>query len=179
MDTDSSSLVDLAFVSVVGVVDSQGTFQSPGSSGPKEKKKKVTSLKIKLSFQPASWPNRPQTFNRLGALLMARTLDKEPTFQTVKVMPMHTPPVGSVKSTDLSSSRSTDLSLFHSLPTDQLPQICLVPNPPAVQIQVASKSTTDRPQKVDRPRTTDLNGTDSTAPQRQATRKSTSELTEY
>ena len=39
MDTDISSLTDPALGSVVGVVDGQGTSQSPGLSGLNEKKK--------------------------------------------------------------------------------------------------------------------------------------------
>ena len=31
---------------------------------------------------------------------MARTLDREPTFQTVKVAPTHSPPAGVVRSTN-------------------------------------------------------------------------------
>ena len=104
-------------------------LQSPcSSSSSKEKKKKVTSEeKTKISAsKPAksstdksgksatdSRSAKPSTedrivaldqkwsdrFNQLKALWMARTLERELTFQAV-VMPMHTPPVGSVKSTD-------------------------------------------------------------------------------
>ena len=42
-DDTSSSLIDPALVSVVGVVDSQGMLQSPDSSVSAEKKKKLTS----------------------------------------------------------------------------------------------------------------------------------------
>ena len=52
-NTDSSSLMEMALVSVVGVVDGQGTSRSPSLSGPKEKKIKVASTKEK-SKQPAS-----------------------------------------------------------------------------------------------------------------------------
>ena len=40
--------------------------------------------------------------DQLGALLMARTLDRsqEPTFQTIKVAPTHFPPAGAVRTTD-------------------------------------------------------------------------------
>ena len=108
-DTLSPTLVDPALVSVVGVVDGQGTSGASGLSGPEEKKKKSekkssTSTKSvkpdksvkSSSSRPASsttdqgkstapstesrisdldrkWSDR---FNRLEALLMARTLDR-------------------------------------------------------------------------------------------------------
>ena len=44
------------------------------------------------------WSDR---FNRLEALLLARSMEKpEPTFQTVKITPAHTPQVGFVKATN-------------------------------------------------------------------------------
>ena len=111
-----------------------------------KRRNRLPLLKINPSYQPANQSSRPQTslpsqsliagrpspqqmpgstqFNRLEALFMARTLDKEPIFQTVKVTPTHTRPVGSVKSL----SRSTDVSLSHSPPIEQLSQICLAPN---------------------------------------------------
>ena len=54
---------------------------------------------------------------RLEALLLPRTLEKlqqEPTFQTVKVVPTNSPPVGTVKS----SSHLTETSLSSHPPTD-------------------------------------------------------------
>ena len=104
-DLLNPSLVDPASVSVKGAVDGQGTLQSPGFSGPEEKKakkvekEKATASKAKsCSDKPAKpvpdsnrsakastdvrfaeldhkWCNR---FNHLEALL-ARTMDKEPT----------------------------------------------------------------------------------------------------
>ena len=62
MDTDSSSLVDLALESVVGIMDSQGRLQSPGSSASsKEKKKKATSEEKIIKYQLQNWPGCPQT----------------------------------------------------------------------------------------------------------------------
>ena len=111
--TLSPTLVDLAHVSVVGLVDGQGTVRSPDlSAQPAEKKKvedkKSSSKSVKSdkstkssstasSSRPATvstdhrideldqeWSDR---FNRLEALLMARILDRpqEPTFSFVKV----------------------------------------------------------------------------------------------
>ena len=51
MDTDSSCLVDL--VSVVGVVNGQGTSQAPSLSVPKDKQKKVSSSEEKPASKPA------------------------------------------------------------------------------------------------------------------------------
>ena len=106
--------MDPALVSVVGVVDGQGTSGASGLSGPDEKKKKVekkpdkksstSSTKSVKSDKPVkSASNRPSSsttdqgksttpstdsrfsdldrkwsdrFNRLEALLMARTLDR-------------------------------------------------------------------------------------------------------
>ena len=106
MDSDSSSLVDLALGSVVGAVDGQGMLQSPSSSSSsKEKMKKVIceeKAKIPAS-KPAKSPSdklaksatdsrlaKPSTedriaalhqkwsdrFHRLEALLLARRLEK-------------------------------------------------------------------------------------------------------
>ena len=113
-DTFNPSLMDPASVSAIGAVDGQGMLQSPGFSGSEEKKakkvekEKATSSEVKsCSDKPAKpvsdsrrsakastdarfaelnqkWSDR---FNRLEALLLARTMDKEPTFQTVIVAP--------------------------------------------------------------------------------------------
>ena len=135
-DTLSPTLVDPALVSVVGVVDGQGTSGASGLSGPEEKKKKSEKKTDKKSSnstksvkqdksvkssssRPASsssttdqgkstapstnsrisdrkWSDR---FNRLEALLMAKTLDRpqEPVFGIVKVTPSHSPPADAVQ----------------------------------------------------------------------------------
>ena len=41
------------------------------------------------------WSDR---FNRLEALLLAKTLDREPTFSAVKVTPAHAPPASAISS---------------------------------------------------------------------------------
>ena len=104
----SSDLIDPATVSVLGAVNVQGELQSPSCSEPstkKQKKGKSSTSKTKtvqseskltteskIAELDQKWWDR---FNRLEALLMARTL--EPTFGTVKVTPSHSPPAGVVK----------------------------------------------------------------------------------
>ena len=122
-DTLSPSLVD---PSLVTVVDGQSTSGSPALSAPPEKKKldskKSSSKSVKsdkavkpststdksASDRPSSsndsriteldqkWSDR---FNRLEALLMARTLEtpSDQTFTTVKVTPTHAPPAHALR----------------------------------------------------------------------------------
>ena len=127
-DSDNSTLVDPALVSVLAVVDNQST---PGASTsePVEKKKKTDpkhskSSKSEKSVKQSS--NRPATtsseskphssstdtklldmdkkwaerFNRLEALFLAKTVDppRDPVFSTVKVTPAHAPPANVVRS---------------------------------------------------------------------------------
>ena len=85
------------------------------------------------------WSDR---FNRLETLLLVRTLDKsdpEPTFQPVKVTPMHIPPVGSVKATK-PFMKPTDRP---HLATDQpAPSDLSGTDPSAKHRQVTSKTST-------------------------------------
>ena len=101
-------------------------LQSPGTGEPARKKKRVdkdkdkaTTSKSKLhSEKPVKSTKdskltkdstdqkladlnqkRSDCFNRLEALLLAKTLDKEPTFKTLRVAPSHSPPAGVGKST--------------------------------------------------------------------------------
>ena len=124
-DSASSSLIDLSSVTVVGAVDAQGVLKSPGLSSDKKKKKpnpqeKKTSAKHHKSGEEKHSKSPPlshkssadariddldlkwsERFNRLEALLIAKTLDRqEPTFAPVKVTPTHTPPVAVVRSSD-------------------------------------------------------------------------------
>ena len=62
------------------------------------------------------WSDR---FNRLEALLLAKTLDQEPTFSAVKVTPTHLRPVLSVLSPF--SDHQINLLHLHSHLTDRLP----------------------------------------------------------
>ena len=118
-DSSSSSLIDPYSVTVVGAVDAQGTLQSPGSSSgkaqktdssskPKDLKPKAekpskstskshkSSVDSKIDDLDQKWADR---FNRLEALLLAKTLDKpDPAFTSVKVVPTHSPPASSALS---------------------------------------------------------------------------------
>ena len=117
----SPTLVDPSLVTVMGVVDGQsasGPSDLSEKSAEKKKKKedkKVSSSKpvkldkpVKSSHRPSAestdqklevmeqrWSDR---FNRLEALLLAKTLDREPTFSTVKVAPTHAPPATAISS---------------------------------------------------------------------------------
>ena len=211
-DSSSSSLIDPSCVMVVGAVDAQGVIQSPGSSSDKKKKpnppeKKPSNQNPKSGKEKPSKSPTPQShrsssdtrideldlkwserFNRLEALLLAKSLDKpEPTFAPVKVTPTHSPPVGVVKSSepfirladrsqhsDLSSTdhspqrQSTDksLTLSSKKQTSDLPGV--------TQIARKSQSTSKLPK--DKPLTgqpTDLTGTGSPA-HLQVSSKSTS-----
>ena len=97
--------------SVVGVVNNQKILKSPDESVTKDKSNKKT-----VSLVKSSADNNPtisstdskiealdqmwsEWFNRLEALLLARTLDKpqqELTFQTLKVAQMNIPPASAV-----------------------------------------------------------------------------------
>ena len=154
-------------MTVVGAVDDQGILQSPGSSSGK-KKKSISSEKTKAhsskdlkagtekpSKSPSVKPHRSSAdsrideldqkwsdrFNRLEALLLAKTLDKpEPAFTTVKVTPAHSPPSGSVISTKPSSNllmvlkeqicRLPTMLLKDRLSTNHMDQTLLLCPPP-------------------------------------------------
>ena len=173
-------------MTVVGAVDDQGILQSPGSSSGADKKKndkKTTSEKpksSKSSEKPSKsvetkpsrssaddrideldkkWADR---FNRLEALLLAKSLDQpEPTFQAPKVAPTHPPPVGAVKSSAPFIRPPTDQPTSSDLPgTGQS----------TPQGQVTSKSPPIVKQK--RSSTTDLPSTDHPSSKKQFTSKS-------
>ena len=119
--TLSPTLVDPSLVMVMGVVDGQSTSGSPGlSEKPVEKKKKKEDKKVansmpvnpdksvksshrpsgestdhKLDMMEQKWSDR---FNRLEAVLLAKTLDWEPTFSAVKVALTHAPPASAISS---------------------------------------------------------------------------------
>ena len=89
--------------------------EKPAEKKKKKEDKKVSSSKpvkpdkpVKSSHRPSAestdqklevmeqkWSDR---FNRLEALLLAKTLDREPTFSTVKVTPTHAPPATAISS---------------------------------------------------------------------------------
>ena len=119
-DTLSPTLADPALVSVVGVVDGQSTSglsgpaekkkkadtkkssklvkydksvkssssRPPATSSTDQGKSSTSSTDSRISDLDRKWSDR---FNRLEALLMAKTLDRpqDPTFNTVKVAPTH------------------------------------------------------------------------------------------
>ena len=120
-----------ARVSVIRAVDGQDTGLSAQAA---EKKKKVEDKKKSVKPKPSASASRPAAvstdqkfdeldqkwsdqFNRLEALLLARTLDQpqqEPTFGTVKVVPAHSPPASVIRSepfirpTDQPTSQASD-----------------------------------------------------------------------
>ena len=115
------TLMDPSLVTVMGVVDGQpasGPSDLSEKSAEKKKKKedkKVSSSKPVKPDKPVKSSHRPSAdstdqklevmeqkwldrFNRLEALLLAKTLDREPTFSTVKVTPTHAPPATAISS---------------------------------------------------------------------------------
>ena len=134
-------------MTVVGAVDAQGVVKSPGLSSDKKKKKpesqeKKTSAKHHKSTEGKSSKSPPQApkssadsrideldlkwserFNRLEALLIGKTLDRqEPTFAPVKVTPTHIPPVGVVRSSDPFIRPTEKLPASDLSSTDHSPQ---------------------------------------------------------
>ena len=146
-DSASSSLIDPSSVTVVGAVDAQGVVKSPGLSSEKKKKKtepqeKKASAKHHKTAEGKPSKSPPQAhksaadsrideldlkwserFNRLEALLIAKTLDsQEPTFAPVKITLTHTPPVGVVKSSDPFIRPAEKLPTSDLSSTDHSPQ---------------------------------------------------------
>ena len=164
--TLSPTLVDPARVSVLRAVDGQDTGLSAQLA---EKKKKVKKKSVKS--KPSASASRPAAvstdqrfdeldqkwsdqFNRLEALLLARTVDQpqqEPTFGVVKVVPAHSPQASVIRSepfirpTDQPASQASDRP---SGPTNR-PAASTSTDPPT------SRSQSDRPQPSDRPATSD------------------------
>ena len=66
------------------------------TSSTDQGKSTTSSTDSRISDLDRKWSDR---FNRLEALLMAKTLDRpqDPTFSTVKVAPKHTPPASVVR----------------------------------------------------------------------------------
>ena len=203
-DSTSSSLIDPSSVMVVGAVDSQGILQSPGSSSGKKKKAnpsekpkahsskdpKTGTDKASKSVSSKSHRSSPdarideldqkwaERFNRLEALLLAKSLDKqEPAFTSVKVTPAHSPPPGSVISTKpfIRPSQGTDSSVtdlstqIQATDQSQGPDTAQQSSDLPGKVQTASKSTSKSSKgKV----STDLAGTDSPLSQQVPSRSS-------
>ena len=102
---DSEQLVDPSSVSVIGVVDEQGSVKSPDSVPPPDKKPKKDNKNSKKEKSPSTKVSKHSTdekfaeldskwserFSRLEAFIMAKSF--EPTFSSkVKVAPTHSPP---------------------------------------------------------------------------------------
>ena len=163
-------------MSVIGAVDGQLTLQSPGYGAPAEKSRKVEKDTASMSKSKSS-ANKPlkssvkkpvqasstdtkiaeldqkwsDQFNRLEALLMARTLNREPTFQTVKVAPTHSPPAGSVRSTEPFIKLAERPSTLSTPSSTELPGT----DSSAAKHQSGTKTHTGQPHS-DRPRTSDV-----------------------
>ena len=151
-DSDSSSLIHPSSVTLVGAVDGQGMEQSPGSSSGTKKKsnpsdkpkghsaKHSKSGSEKPVKSPTPNPHRSSTdarieeldqkwsdrFNRLEALLLAKTLDK-PELTALcycKVTPTTSPPVGITRSSEpfirpSCNLQTTDVATLHRQATDK------------------------------------------------------------
>ena len=102
---DAEQLVDPSSVSVIGVVDGQGSVKSPAPVPPPDKKPKKDNKTSKKEKSPTTKASKHSTdekfaemdskwserFSRLEALIMAKSF--EPTFSSkVKVTPTHSPP---------------------------------------------------------------------------------------
>ena len=123
------------------------------------------------------WSDR---FNRLEALLLAKSLVREPTFTTVKVTPAHSPPSGSViSSKPFIKPQDTELSatdLVSQRPDTDQPQTSAAPQQssdlPGI-CQTVSKSTSKSSRaKVSTDRHSDVAGTDSPLSQQVPSRSS-------
>ena len=101
---DSDLLVEPSSVSVIGVVDGQGSVKSPATVPPPDKKPKKDNKGSKKEKSPSTKASKHCTdekvadmdnkwserFSRLEALIMAKSF--EPTFSSnVKVVPTHSP----------------------------------------------------------------------------------------
>ena len=206
-DSSSSSLIYPSSVMVVGAVDALGILQSPGSSSgkkkkanPSEKPKAHSSKDPKTGTDKASksgtskshrsspdarideldqkWAER---FNRLEALLLAKSLDKqEPAFTSVKVTPAHSPPPGSVISTKpfirpqaIDSSVIALTTQIQATDQSQGPDTAQQSSDLPGKVQTASKSTSKSSKgKVAADRHSDLAGTDSPLSQQVPSRSS-------
>ena len=173
----SPTLVDPSLVTVMGVVDGQsasGPSDLSEKSAEKKKKevKKVSSSKpvkpdklVKSSHRPSAestdqkleimeqkWSDR---FNRLEALLLAKMLDREPTFSTDKVAPTHAPPATAISSEPF--IKPSGQSSSSSQPSHP-PAASMSPVTGLAETVAASKAGSDSSQPAHRPgtsRTTD------------------------
>ena len=113
-------------------------------------------------------------FNRLEALLLAKTLDREPTFSAVKVTPTHAPPASAISSEPF--LRPSDQPSSSSQPSHP-PAASASPATDPVVTATVSKAGSDSSQPARRPGTsgvTDQPGKRSFAVAFDATKKDTS-----
>ena len=153
--TLSPTLVDPARVSVIRAVDGQDTGLSAQRAEKKKKVEDPRSIKPKLSTSTAAavstdqkfqemdqkWSDR---FNRLEALLLAKTLDRpqqEPTFSTVKVVSTHSPPANVTRSEPFINPADQPFTQTSDLPatSSDRPAVGATTDPPA------SSKKADRP----------------------------------
>ena len=92
------------------------------------------------------WSDR---FNRLEALLLAKTLDQEPTFSAVKVTPTHAPPATAISTQPFLKPSSA------SQPSDR-PATSVPPATDHVDVTTASKAGSDSSQPSHRPETSGI-----------------------
>ena len=191
---DSESLVDPSDVAILGAVYQQGSVESPPTVAPPEKKTKKEKASTSQTVKPIAssskvdsqiakldqkWSDR---FNRLEALLLARTI--EPTFSAnVKVTPTHSPPSSTAHSTEpfirpaQPASASTTLpgtgsSASKHQPTSKAKSSRLTSSIelPGTGSSAAKHQPTSKAQS-NQPTSTEHSGTDSSTTKQQSTSK--------
>ena len=180
--TLSPTLVDPARVSVIRAVDGQDTGLS---AQPAEKKKRVEEKKKSVKPKPSTstaaavstdqkfqemdqkWSDR---FNRLEALLLAKTLDRpqqEPTFSTVKVVPTHSPPANVTRSEPFINPADQPFTQSSDLPatSSDRPAVGAITDPPASSKKADRPSTSDKPSSAFQPTRKDTSDSESDSEQ--------------
>ena len=180
--TLSPTLVDPARVSVIRAVDGQDTGLS---AQPAEKKKKVEEKKKSVKPKPSTstaaavstdqkfqeldqkWSDR---FNRLEALLLAKTLDRpqqEPTFSTVKVVPTHSPLANVTRSEPFINPADQPFTQTSDLPatSSDRPAVGATTDPPASSKKADRPSTSDKPSSAFQPTRKDTSDSESDSEQ--------------
>ena len=101
------------------------------------------------------WSDR---FNRLEALLLAKSLDREPTFSTVKVTPTHAPPATAIRAEPFLKPSDQPSS---AQPSHQ-PASTVSPATDPAETTTAAKADSDSSQPSHRLRTSGATGQPST-----------------
>ena len=163
-------------------VTSKDVKASAGKPSKSSVKPHRSSVDSRIDDLDQKWSDR---FNRLEAILLAKTLDKpEQAFSTVKVTPAHSPPSSSVISTKpfirpSDAAQGTDVSVTDLASQRQVTDQLLGPDNlqhasdlPG-NVQTASKSTSKSSKgKPSTDRQSDLAGTDSPVSQQVPSRSS-------